>query len=268
MRQLMHENFVWQMMRRVPRRDSNRIAKRRRRIDDIAHGDPNGLIRERIAEDLASEVRFAERELPRATGEGLAMNRGIELECRKSGRRNPRGKRRCANSLRFTRIAHNLKPPNIVRDRCTTCLNEPPAARPAWGRSHGILAQAYNRLGDHTRAAATCRRVTERFTHTDFEYVHLNLIVQTEEIIAQAGLGYLHDARLRLARLHEVLGANLRFEKVLDRLTHRKCHRSATLPVGRLSHMSTYTCHASGRAHRALRWTCARISRAGADRRC
>jgi hypothetical protein len=82
------------------------------------------------------------------------------------------------------------------------CLQEAPRSRTAWARSHGLLARAYNRLSDHASAHAACMRVFDQYTDDDFEYVTLNLIVQTERAIAEAGLGRVEAARDQLERLH------------------------------------------------------------------
>lgn len=84
----------------------------------------------------------------------------------------------------------------------TDCLQEAPGSRTAWGNHHGLLARAYNQLGDHANARATCMRVFDYFTDHDFEYVNLNLIVQTERAIAEAGLGRVAVAREQLEQLH------------------------------------------------------------------
>jgi tetratricopeptide (TPR) repeat protein len=88
------------------------------------------------------------------------------------------------------------------------CLQAPPGRRVAWAHCHGVLARAYNRLGEHARAHATCLRVFEHSPREHFEYSNLNLIVQTEHAIAEAGLGRVEQARELLAGLRARHGAS------------------------------------------------------------
>ncbi|HKP61450.1 MAG TPA: hypothetical protein VJV78_32195, partial [Polyangiales bacterium] len=88
------------------------------------------------------------------------------------------------------------------------CLEEPPCSRIAWARSHGMLAQAYNRMGDHAAAHAACMRVIEHCPPRNFEYPHVNLVVETERVVAEAGLGRIEQARVLLAGLRTRFGAS------------------------------------------------------------
>ncbi|HKU42140.1 MAG TPA: hypothetical protein VJR89_28470, partial [Polyangiales bacterium] len=88
------------------------------------------------------------------------------------------------------------------------CLREPPASHLAWAHLHGVLARAHNRLGDHASAYAVCKRVHDHYAPENLGFVSLNLIVQTELAIAEAGLGKLSQARERLAQLSAQYGAS------------------------------------------------------------
>ncbi|HKP60309.1 MAG TPA: protein kinase [Polyangiales bacterium] len=88
------------------------------------------------------------------------------------------------------------------------CLAEEPRANFGWGRSHGVLARAYNELGRHADARAACERVLGEFTAADLAFPGLTLLVETELLIAQAGQGDLGLARDGLARLFERHRAN------------------------------------------------------------
>ena len=81
-------------------------------------------------------------------------------------------------------------------------LQEPPLSRTAWGHSHGVLARAYNQLGDHARARAACIRVLEHTAPRDFAFVKLNLVVKCELALANAGLGRVQEAEQQLRALH------------------------------------------------------------------
>jgi len=86
------------------------------------------------------------------------------------------------------------------------CLSEPLRHNFGWGRSHGLLARAYNELGRYDAAHAACQRVLDEFTSADLVFPGLTLLVQTELLVAQAGLGDVARAQwgLRdLLGLHE-----------------------------------------------------------------
>lgn len=78
------------------------------------------------------------------------------------------------------------------------CLHEAPCSRLAWGRSHGVLARAYNQLKEHHKARAACLRVLEHFADAQFDFPPVNMIVLTELAIAEASLGDLTSARARV----------------------------------------------------------------------
>jgi tetratricopeptide (TPR) repeat protein len=81
------------------------------------------------------------------------------------------------------------------------CLREEPRAVVGWARAHGILARAHNRLGNHEAARGVCRRALERLVAEDLCYSHFSLIVETELLIARAGLCQVVEARAALEQL-------------------------------------------------------------------
>jgi tetratricopeptide (TPR) repeat protein len=81
------------------------------------------------------------------------------------------------------------------------CLHEAPCARIAWGRSHGVLARAYNQCKEHERARAACLRVLSCFSDAYFDFPPINMIVLTELALAEASLGDLLTARGRIDAL-------------------------------------------------------------------
>lgn len=96
----------------------------------------------------------------------------------------------------------------LLHNRCAEavpwledCLHEAPLCRVAWGRSHGVLARAYNRLKMHEKARAACQRVLDHFDDENFDFAAINLIVLTELAIAEAHLGEPDKARARIEQL-------------------------------------------------------------------
>jgi tetratricopeptide (TPR) repeat protein len=81
------------------------------------------------------------------------------------------------------------------------CLDERPRFNFAWGRSHGVLARAYNELGRHDDARAACRRVLDLFTPGDLAFPGLTLLIETELLVAEAGLGNTAQALVGLQAL-------------------------------------------------------------------
>jgi tetratricopeptide (TPR) repeat protein len=81
------------------------------------------------------------------------------------------------------------------------CLADPPRQYIGWGRAHGTLARAYNRLGEFEKARAACQRVLDEFDEGDFAFSGLNLPVLTEHVVALAGLGHVDRAKMELAAL-------------------------------------------------------------------
>ncbi len=88
------------------------------------------------------------------------------------------------------------------------CLAEETRANFGWGRSHGVLARAYNELGRYREARDACLRVLNEFTPADLEFPGLTLIIETERWIAEAGLGNLERARAGFAALFDRHGPN------------------------------------------------------------
>jgi transcriptional regulator with XRE-family HTH domain len=88
------------------------------------------------------------------------------------------------------------------------CLHETPRTRTAWARGHGVLAYACNRLGQYDRARAACQRVFEHADPRDFEFPLLNMVVQTEFAVAEAGLGRVDAAGAEIARLRARHGSS------------------------------------------------------------
>jgi tetratricopeptide (TPR) repeat protein len=83
------------------------------------------------------------------------------------------------------------------------CLREEPRVVAGWGRMHGVLARAQNRMGNHEAARGTCLRALGQMDPEDLEYAAFSLIIGTELLIAEAGLGKVEDARRGLAKMIE-----------------------------------------------------------------
>ncbi|HKU43379.1 MAG TPA: hypothetical protein VJR89_34695, partial [Polyangiales bacterium] len=81
------------------------------------------------------------------------------------------------------------------------CLAESLRANFGWGRSHGVLARAYNQLARYADARDACLRVLAEFTPADLAFPGLTLLIETELLVARAGLGEHQLARQGLARL-------------------------------------------------------------------
>ncbi|HMI90450.1 MAG TPA: protein kinase [Polyangiales bacterium] len=82
-------------------------------------------------------------------------------------------------------------------------LSEPDAReRVGWGSARGALARAYNQLGEHEKALATCLE-TIAVVNADREFVAMNLTVQLELCVAYAGLGQYAEANAALGELSE-----------------------------------------------------------------
>lgn len=84
------------------------------------------------------------------------------------------------------------------------CLAEEVRCNFGWGRSHGVLARAYNELGRYSAALAACDRVLAEFSPEDLAFPGLTLLVQSERLVALAGLGMAEDARTGLDQLLEL----------------------------------------------------------------
>jgi tetratricopeptide (TPR) repeat protein len=84
------------------------------------------------------------------------------------------------------------------------CLAEEKRYNFGWGRSHGVLARAYNELGRNADALAACDRVLAEFSADDLAFPGLTLLVQSERLVALAGLGKAEEARTGLEALLEL----------------------------------------------------------------
>lgn len=81
------------------------------------------------------------------------------------------------------------------------CLGLEPRSIIAWSVMHGVLARAYNALGDYARARTTCLRVLSFVDPADLLYTGFYWGVQNELLIAEVGLGHVDDAQRRLEGL-------------------------------------------------------------------
>ncbi len=72
-----------------------------------------------------------------------------------------------------------------------------------WAATHGFAARAYNELGEHAKAKATCERALAHMTDVDRDYVALFLVVDLEAALADAGLGDFAAAYARVDALLE-----------------------------------------------------------------
>ena len=79
--------------------------------------------------------------------------------------------------------------------------SDAPSNLVGWSRGQGILARAYNGVGQHERARQLCQVVLARCSEDDLTFVVLNLHVQLELALAEASLGDLDGARERMKRL-------------------------------------------------------------------
>jgi len=78
---------------------------------------------------------------------------------------------------------------------------EDPESNVSWPRTRGLLARAYNGLGQHARARAICTNALEHVSHEDLFYVVTNLVVQLELALAELGLGNVQTAKQQLDKL-------------------------------------------------------------------
>lgn len=81
-----------------------------------------------------------------------------------------------------------------------------PMAAVGWVRNRGVLARAYNALGEHASARDVCLFALSQLVPADLDYPAMNLIVPTELAIAEAGLGNFTEAHAALARLLQKYG--------------------------------------------------------------
>ena len=112
------------------------------------------------------------------------------------------------------------------------CLSEPLRMNFGWGRCHAVLARAYNDLGRHERARAACQRVLAEFDAGDLSFPGLALPLETELLVAEAGLGETASARSGLAKLLAAHGPNL------GRLTLGELHETG-VRIALLAHDET-----------------------------
>jgi tRNA A-37 threonylcarbamoyl transferase component Bud32 len=97
----------------------------------------------------------------------------------------------------------------------------------AWGPRRGLLANLYNGLGEHARAREVASDALAKLSERDREFVILNLSVEIELALAEAGVGDISAASKRLDNLAErhrargrlVLGA---IERARVRVAMRK----------------------------------------------
>jgi len=82
-------------------------------------------------------------------------------------------------------------------------LAEQPLAVVGWTRSLGALARGYNALGEHEKARDVCARTLAQLTPADLEFPAMNLGLQIELALAEAGLGQIQQATEQLDRLIE-----------------------------------------------------------------
>ena len=73
--------------------------------------------------------------------------------------------------------------------------------RIGWVSARGVLAQAYNRLGQHARAREICVDALAHQTHEDLAYILNNFNVQIELALAESGLGRTEIAKASLDAL-------------------------------------------------------------------
>jgi hypothetical protein len=81
--------------------------------------------------------------------------------------------------------------------------DDEPKAIVGWARVRGLLARAYNGVGQHERAREICRDVLARTDPEDFSFPVMNLNVLMELALAEAGLGNFGEARKSLDLLLE-----------------------------------------------------------------
>jgi tRNA A-37 threonylcarbamoyl transferase component Bud32 len=82
-----------------------------------------------------------------------------------------------------------------------------PRSMPLWSTSQGTRARAHNGLGEHERAREVCLATLARLEPGDLAFTIVNLSLQIELALAEAGLGNFERAEQALDRLlqeHEV----------------------------------------------------------------
>jgi tetratricopeptide (TPR) repeat protein len=81
------------------------------------------------------------------------------------------------------------------------CLDEEPRGVAGWGSELAALARAYNGHGEHARAREVCRQALAHLTPLDLTFVGMNLPLQIELALAEAGLGQCALAAEQMDRL-------------------------------------------------------------------
>jgi tetratricopeptide (TPR) repeat protein len=81
--------------------------------------------------------------------------------------------------------------------------SDQPPRTAGWSRGQGIVARAYNRVGEHARARELCRAALNGKSEADLSFVLMNFHVQIEAALADAALGDFAAARARCDRLLE-----------------------------------------------------------------
>jgi tetratricopeptide (TPR) repeat protein len=76
-----------------------------------------------------------------------------------------------------------------------------PRSHIGWGLVVGVLAWAYNETGQHERAAALCRDALAQISEDDRLVVAINLRVEIQLALAEAGLQHMEAAQQRLDAL-------------------------------------------------------------------
>ena len=113
-------------------------------------------------------------------------------------------------------------------------LPEDQAPCVGWTRTCGIVASAYNGLGEHERARTLCLKVLGRLTAEDLEFVNACLNVQVELAIANAALGRFDEAESSVDALlaqHRLAGWPLilgYLHQARARVAHYRCDFQST----------------------------------------
>jgi tetratricopeptide (TPR) repeat protein len=122
--------------------------------------------------------------------------------------------RRCRGAYLYLRKRYQEALP-VLED----CLKEVPLGVNGWGRAHGVLAACLNGLGEHERAKQVAGMALAKLSPADLGFPAMNLLLQIELALAEAGLGNCGlaaqqldalfaphaagDGRLTLGALHE-----------------------------------------------------------------
>jgi tRNA A-37 threonylcarbamoyl transferase component Bud32/tetratricopeptide (TPR) repeat protein len=80
-------------------------------------------------------------------------------------------------------------------------LDDPPFQMNGWARTRGTIARAFNALGQHERARGLCLEALAGSDPEDRSYVVMNLNVEIELALAEAGLGRFTLAHAQLDKL-------------------------------------------------------------------